>query len=205
MAGLRAAPGHCARRRLAFYPTGGHSKMVKIPLAASLLVLSGLLVAQPSPKYAIKSWKAGNAQAEPQTLNISLSTRDRIYQKTINDVSGHPLYRLLVRPVAFIGPGDGIIAWHVYLTALDSNQNLLTPSNSLEQEEYETPDYLWWFYPGKNRLLPIDAPRAIQLQGSYVLLKATEVKVNPAGQLEGMQLTITFANTPPSSDSARTE
>jgi hypothetical protein len=109
-----------------------------------------------------------------------------------------PLYRLLVRPVAFIGPGDGIVAWHVYLTTLDSNHNLLTPSDSLEQEEYATPDYLWWFYPGKNRLVPIDATRAVQLQGSYLLLKATDVKVNDAGQLEGMQLNITFTNTPPS-------
>lgn len=193
---------YCAGCRLAFCSVGGHSKVVKTLLAASLVALSGLLVAQPSPKYAIKSWKAGNAQAEPQTLNISLSTRDRVYQKTINDLSGHPLYRLLVRPVVFIGPGDGIVAWHVYLTTLDSNQNLLTPSDSLEQEEYETPDYLWWFYPGKNRLVPIDAPRAVQLQASYVLLKATDVKVNDAGQLEGMRLDITFANTPPRADDA---
>ena len=170
---------------------------MKTLLAASLLAFSGLLVAQPSPKYAVKSWKAGNVQAEPQTLNISLSTRDRVYQKTINDLSGRPLYRLLVRPVAFIGPGDGIIAWHVYLTTLDSSQNLLTPSDSLEQEEYGTPDYLWWFYPGKNRLVPIDATRTVQLQGSYVQLEATSVKVNDAGQLEGMQLNITFTNTPP--------
>jgi hypothetical protein len=187
-----------AGRHLAFCFMGGHSRMVKTFLAASLLAFSGLLVAQPSPKYAIKSWKAGSAQAEPQTLNVSLNTRDRVYQNTINDLSGHPLYRLLVRPVAFIGPGDGIVAWHVYLTTLDSNHNLLTPSDSLEQEEYATPDYLWWFYPGKNRLVPIDATRAVQLQGSYLLLKATDVKVNDAGQLEGMQLNITFTNTPPS-------
>jgi hypothetical protein len=40
------------------------------------------------------------------------------------------------------------------------------------------------------------------LQASYVLLKATDVKVNDAGQLEGMQLNITFANTPPRADDA---
>ena len=191
-----------AGRRLAFCSVGGHSMVVKTRLAASLLAFSGVLVAQPSPQYAIKSWKAGNAQAQPQTLNISLSTRDRIFQKTINDLSARPLYRLLVRPVAFIGPGDGIVAWHVYLTPLDSNQNLLTPSDSLEQEEYATPDYLWWFYPGKNRLVPIEAPRTVQLQGSYLLLKATDVKVNDAGQLEGMQLNITFTSTPPRPDDA---
>jgi hypothetical protein len=171
---------------------------VKTILAASLIGFFTLAaLAQTGPGYTIKSWETGIAQAEPQTLNISLSTSDRIYRKVINDVSGHPLYRLLVRPAAFIGPGDGIVAWHVYLTTLDGSANLLIPSDSLEQEEYERPDYLWWFYPGKNRLVPIETPRVVHLEGSYVLLKAGDVKLNAAGQLEGMQLTIQFSNAPP--------
>ncbi|HLK34356.1 MAG TPA: hypothetical protein VKT29_14775, partial [Terriglobales bacterium] len=78
--------------------------------------------------YRIKSWKTGTAQAQPQTLNISLSTAEREYRKVITDVGGQPLYQLSVRPAAFVGPGDGIIAWHVYLTTLDSQDNLLLPS-----------------------------------------------------------------------------
>ncbi|MGE5204852.1 MAG: hypothetical protein ACM3PW_04500 [Chlamydiota bacterium] len=171
---------------------------MKTIFAVSLIALSSLLArAQAAPSYTIKSWKTGTAHAEPQTLHVALSTADRTYRKVINDAGGRPLYRLLVEPVAFIGPGDGIVAWHVYLTTVDSNQNLLLPSNSLEQEEYERPDYLWWFYPGKNLFAPIDAPRVVQLQGSYVRLQAEDVKVNGSGQLEGMQLTITFSNTPP--------
>lgn len=171
---------------------------MKTILAASLLIFCSLpALAQAGPEYTIRSWKTGTAQAEPQTLNISLSTANRIYRKVINNVSGQPLYRLLVRPAAFIGPGDGIVAWHVYLTTVDGNENLLIPSDSLEQEEYERPDYLWWFYPGKNRLVPIETPRLVQVEGSYVLLKAGEVKLNDASQLEGMQLTIQFSNAPP--------
>ena len=171
---------------------------MKTIFAASLLIFSSLpALAQAGPEYTIKSWKTGTTQAEPQTLNISLSTGDRTYRKVINDVSGHPLYRLLVQPAAFIGPGDGIVAWHVYLTTVDGKENLLIPSDSLEQEEYERPDYLWWFYPGKNRLVPIETPRVVQVEGSYVLLKAAEVKLNAASQLEGMQLTIQFSNAPP--------
>lgn len=179
-------------------PGAGILKHVKTIFAVSLIALSSLLArAQAAPSYTIKSWKTGTAHAEPQTLHVALSTADRTYRKVINDAGGRPLYRLLVEPVAFIGPGDGIVAWHVYLTTVDSNQNLLLPSNSLEQEEYERPDYLWWFYPGKNLFAPIDAPRVVQLQGSYVRLQAEDVKVNGSGQLEGMQLTITFSNTPP--------
>lgn len=88
-------------------------------------------------------------------------------------------------------------AWHVYLTTLNSNDNLLLPSNSVQQEEYEGPDYLWWFYPGKNRLVPMDATRVVQVEGSYVILKAQDVRLNGLGQLETMRLTITFSNTPP--------
>ena len=186
---------------LAFPPVDRHSKQVKILAAALLLHISGLLLwAQPSAKYSIKSWKTGTAQAQTQTLHISLNTSHSSYRKLIDDVSGAPLYRLLVQPASFIGPADGIIAWHVYLTALDSNSNLLTPSPTLEQEEYETPDYLWWFYPGKNTFVPMEATRVIQVQGSYVVLQAKDVKVNGSGQLEGMQLTITFANHPPAVD-----
>lgn len=171
---------------------------MKTLLAASLIVFIGLPgLAQAGPEYAIKSWKTGTAQAEPQTLDISLGTGARTYRKVINDVSGHPLYRLQVRPAAFIGPGNGIVAWHVYLTTLDGNENLLLPSDSLQQEEYERPDYLWWFYPGTNRLVPIETPRVVQVEGSYVLLRAREVKLNPGGQLEGMQLTIRFSNARP--------
>lgn len=156
-------------------------------------------MAAQTPSYHIKSWKTGSAQAEPQTLNISLSASDRTYSKVIHDVAGQPLYRLLVRPVAFIGPGDGIVAWHVYLTTLDSQENLLLPSNSLEQEEYEGPDYLWWFYPGKTRLVPIDAARMVQVEGSYVQLKAEDVRLGGSDQIESMRLTITFSNAPPAS------
>ncbi len=171
---------------------------MKTILAASLLIFSSLpTLAQAGPEYTIKSWKTGTTQAEPQTLNISLSTGNRTYRKVINDVSGHPLYRLLVRPAAFIGHGDGIVAWHVYLTTVDGNENLLLPSDSLEQEEYERPDYLWWFYPGKNRLVPIETPRLVQVEGSYVLLRAQDVRLNPEGQLEGMELTIQFSSAPP--------
>ncbi len=159
-----------------------------------------LVWSQPSPKYSIRSWKTGSAQAEPQTLHISLSAADSSYRKLIDDVSGHPLYRLLVQPVSFIGPRDGIISWHVYLTALDSNSNLLIPSNSLEQEEYETPDYLWWFYPGKNNLVPLNASRVIQVGESYVVLKADSARLSASGQLEQMQLTVTFTNSPPPAD-----
>ena len=164
---------------------------------ALLLCLPVMMAAQAPSNYRIKSWKTGTAQAEPQTLNISLSGGDRAYSKIINDGSGHPLYRLLVQAAAFIGPGDGVAAWHVYLTTLNSNDNLLLPSNSVQQEEYEGPDYLWWFYPGKNRLVAMDATRVVQVEGSYVTLKAQEVKLNGLGQVENMQLTITFSNTPP--------
>ena len=171
---------------------------MKILLSAALFLFSGALAAQSPPSLSIKSWKTGTAQARPQTLNLSLSAANRSYDANINDVSGQPLYRLLVRPAAFIGPGDGIVAWHVYLTGLNSSDNLLLPSDSLEQEEYEGPDYLWWFYPGKNRLAPMDATRVVQVQNSFVTLKASGVKVNGSGQLEAMQLTVTFSNTAPS-------
>lgn len=170
---------------------------MKILLSAALFLFSGALAAQTPPSLSIKSWKTGTAQARPQTLNISLSAANRAYDATINDVSGQPLYRLLVRPAAFIGPGDGIVAWHVYLTELNSSDNLLLPSNSLEQEEYEGPDYLWWFYPEKNRLVPMDATRVVQVAGFYVTLKASGVKFNGSGQLEAMQLRVTFSSTAP--------
>ena len=172
---------------------------VKRILVIALFLSLPVGMAAQTPTYRIKSWKTGSAQAEPQTLNISLSASDRTYSKVINDVSGQPLYRLLVRPAAFIGPGDGIIAWHVYLTTLDSQENLLVPSNSLEQEEYEGPDYLWWFYPGKTRLVPIDAARIVQVEGSYVQLKAEDVRLGGGDQLESMRLTITFSTAPPAS------
>ncbi len=179
---------------------------VKTILVASLIVFFTLpALAQARPGYTIKSWKTGTAQAEPQTLDISLNTGDRIYRKVINDVSGHPLYRLLVRPAAFIGPGNGIVAWHVYLTTLEGSTNLLIPSDSLEQEEYERPDYLWWFYPGKNHLVPIETPRVVQVEGSYVLLRAGEVKLNSEGQLESIQLTIRFSNVPPGTENESTK
>lgn len=170
-----------------------------IPAIALLLFWPFMATAQTPSSYSIKSWKAGTAQAEAQTLNISLSREKRTYHQIINDISGHALYRLLVRPAVFVGPGDGIVAWHVFLTTLDADDNLLLPANSLEQEEYEGPDYLWWFYPGQNRLVPIEAKRVIQVEGSYVALKAGDIKVNDEGQLESMQLTITFSATPPSS------
>lgn len=166
-------------------------------LLGLLLALSGLLAAQQPPTYTIKSWKTGSAQAQPQTIKIKLSKAEPAYQKVINDVSGNPLYDLQVEPAAFIGPGDGIAAWHVYLTTPGSKDNLLIPSNSLEQEEYGEPDYLWWFYAGNNMLVPMGVMRAVQVEGSYVALKATDVKVNGAGQLEGMTLTVTLSNTPP--------
>lgn len=172
----------------------GVKRLLEIAL---LLCLPVVMAAQTPSNYRIKSWKTGTAQAEPQTLNITLSAADRTHSKIINDASGHPLYRLLVQPAAFIGPGDGVAAWHVYLTTLNSNDNLLLPSNSVQQEEYEGPDYLWWFYPGKNRLVPMDATRVVQVEGSYVILKAQDVRLNGLGQLETMRLTITFSNTPP--------
>ncbi len=176
----------------------GILEYVKTILATSLIFFFTVAaLAQARPRHIIKSWKTGTTQAEPQTLNISLGTGHRTYRKVINDVSGHPLYRLLVRPAAFIGPGNPIVAWHVYLTTVDGSENLLIPSASLQQEEYEGPDYMWWFYPGKNRLVSIEAPRVVQVQGSYVLLKAGEVKLDAASQLEGMQLTIQFGNAPP--------
>jgi hypothetical protein len=164
---------------------------------AALLLLPVIASGQQSSRYEIRSWKTGAAQAEPQTLNIVLSLTSRTYTRVVNSISGRPLYRVVVNPAAFIGPGDGIVAWHVYLTTLDSTENLLLPSNSLEQEEYKTPDYLWWFYPGQNTLVPIDAARVIQVEGSYVSLRAEGVKTSGAGQLESMHLTITFSNTPP--------
>lgn len=172
----------------------GMKRLLEIAL---FLCLSLAMAAQTPSSYRIKSWKTGTAQAEAQTLKIALSATERVYSKSINDASGHPLYRLLVEPAAFIGPGDGVVAWHVYLTTANSNDNLLLPSKSLQQEEYEGPDYLWWFYPGNNRLVPIDATRVAQVEGSYVTLKAEDVKVNGLGQLENMQLTIIFSNTPP--------
>lgn len=164
---------------------------------ALLLLLPAIAAGQQSSRYEIKSWKTGAAQAEPQTLNIPLNPSARAFSRVVNDVSGHPLYRLMVSPAAFIGPGDGVVAWHVYLTTLDSALNLLLPSNSLEQEEYKTPDYLWWFYPGRNSLVPIDAARVVQVEGSYVTLKAQDVKTDGTGRLESMQMSITFSNTPP--------
>lgn len=156
-----------------------------------------MLAAQELPTYTIKSWKTGSAQSQPQTVDIHLSKSEPAYEKVINDVSGNRLYDLQVKPAAFIGPGDGIVAWHVYLTTPGSKENLLIPSNSLEQEQYREPDYLWWFYPGNNTLAPIEAMRVVQVEGSYVTLKATDVKVNGSGQLEEMMLTVTFSNTPP--------
>lgn len=166
-------------------------------LLASILALSGLLAAQQLPTYTIKSWKTGTAQAQPQTLDIALSKAEPLYHKVINDVSGNPLYDLQVAPAAFIGPGDGIVAWHVYLTTPNSGDNLLIPSDSLEQERYTEPDYLWWFYPGNNTLAPIEAMRVVQVEGSYVALRATDVKLNRSGHLQAMKLTVTFSNTPP--------
>lgn len=176
----------------------GILKNVRI-LLASILALSGLLAGQQLPTYTIKSWKTGNAQAQPQTLEIALSKAEPEYHKVINDVSRNPLYDLQVKPAAFIGPGDGIVAWHVYLTAPNSQGNLLIPSDSLEQEEYREPDYLWWFYPGNNPLVPMGATRVVRVAGSYVTLKAADVKVNGSGQLEGMKLTVSFSNNPPAS------
>ena len=174
---------------------------VKPFLTVILLLLFPMLAAAQTPSiYCIKSWKTGTAQAEPQTLKIALNTATRTYRKVINDVSDQPLYRLLVQPVASIGAADGVVAWHVYLTSLDSKENLLLPSNSLEQEEYEGPDYLWWFYAGKNRLVPLEATRVVQVEGSYVTLKAEDVKLTSGDDLESMQLTITFSNRAPSSD-----
>lgn len=166
-------------------------------LLASLLALSSLLAAQNWPSYTIKSWKTGNAQAQAQTLEINLSQAEPKYRKVINDTSGQPLYDLQVKPAAFIGPGDGIVSWHVYLTTPGSKDNLLIPSDSLEQEQYREPDYLWWFYPGNNTLVPMGATRVVQVEGSYVVLKAADVRVNGAGQLEGMKLTVSFSDTPP--------
>jgi hypothetical protein len=164
---------------------------------ALVLVLSVIAAAQVPSSYRIKSWKQGTAQVEPQTLTISLSKANPAYSKLINDVSGHPLCRLLVQPAAFVGPGDGIVAWHVYLTTPESNDNLLLPSNSLEQEEYETADYLWWFYPGQNRFVPMEAARVIQVENFYVLLEAEHVKLDGTGRLESMELAVRMSNVPP--------
>jgi hypothetical protein len=174
---------------------------VKHFLTVTLLMFSPIMAAAQTPSICrIKSWKKGTAQADAQTLQIALSTTNRTYRKIINDVSGHPLYRLLVQPAGFIGVADGVVAWHVYLTSLDSSENLLLPSNSLEQEEYEGPDYLWWFYAGKNHPVPLEARRVVQVEGSYVTLKAEDVKLTAGDELESMQLTITFSNTPPPAD-----
>jgi hypothetical protein len=170
---------------------------VKKYIAVVLLIFTALFASAQNTTAQIKSWKSGNTQVQEQTLDLALNTAQRTYSKIVNDASGQPRFRLSIEPAAFIGPGDGILAWHVYLTGLDDHANLLTPSNDFEQEEFARKDYLWWFYPARNRLIDIGASRVIQVEGFYVVLKPGKVSVGPGNRLESMGLTVIFSNSRP--------
>jgi hypothetical protein len=167
-------------------------------LAVAVIGCATLLAAQTVPaKYEIDSWKKGTTQVQEQTLNIPLSASEPDYDAMINDSSGQRRFHLAIYPVMLSGPHDGIAAWHVSLTEPGSQQNLLTATADLEQEEFQSRDYLWWLYPGKNTFVPLDAPRIIYVESFYVGIKVDGVTPANGEPMQAIKLTLTFSNSPP--------
>ena len=141
-----------------------------------LLILGGHSLAQTAPCYYVESWSKGHRSAASQQFLARVTAAKPHFERRVPDNQGRMQFEFSLEPEK--GPDGGIIAWHALLTARDDpkNRNLLARAQGPDVEFQSPKDFVWWFSPAPNAVIPIAATRIIRVEAFVVTLRALRTR-----------------------------
>jgi hypothetical protein len=133
-----------------------------------------------------EGWKKGTHQVQEQKIVIRLSTRVRVYERTINDAAGQARYRLKIEPTLTESPESSPKAWAVRLIGPDDPFSLLQPDHDPNKHHFTKADFLSLLYPVEEPNwrktgfmgVPLSSKRVIKVEGFYCIIQVRAYRLS---------------------------